>query len=97
MKDTIFALSTVPGLSAIAVFRISGPNAFSVLNMITTGEKPKSRHATLKKIFWENEVVDQCIVIVFEKNESFTGEKTVEIHCHGSIAVIEKMVSVFIK
>ena len=97
MKDTIFALSTVPGISAISVFRISGPNAFSVLNMITTGERPKSRHATLKKIFWENEVVDQCIVIVFEKNESFTGEKTVEIHCHGSIAVNEKMTSVLIK
>ncbi len=35
MKDTIFALSTVPGLSAISVFRISGPNAFFVLKKIT--------------------------------------------------------------
>ena len=51
MKDTIFALSTVPGLSAISVFRISGPNAFSVLEMLTTGKNPKSRYATLKKIF----------------------------------------------
>ena len=97
MKDTIFALSTVPGLSAISVFRISGPNAFSVLEMLTSGEKPKSRYATLKKIFWEGDVVDKCLVITFEKNESFTGEKTVEIHCHGSIAVIEKMTSVLIK
>ena len=94
MKDTIFALSTVPGLSAISIFRISGPNAFSVLKMITSGEKPKSRFATLKKISWEGEVIDRCIIITFEKNESFTGEKTVEIHCHGSIAVIEKIVSI---
>ena len=97
MKDTIFALSTVPGISAISVFRISGPSAFSVLKEITTGEKPKNRLATLKKIFWKGEVVDQCIVIAFRENESFTGEDTVEIHCHGSIAVIEKLASVFME
>ena len=42
MRETIFALSTVPGLSAIAVFRISGPNAFSVLRNITRGNIPKN-------------------------------------------------------
>ena len=97
MKDTIFALSTVPGLSAISVFRISGPNAFLVLKKITTGKRPRSRYATLKKIFWDGEFVDQCIVITFEKNNSFTGEKTLEIHSHGSIAVIEKLTSVLIE
>ena len=77
MKETIFALSTVPGLSAISVFRISGPNAFLVLRNITRGDIPKNRFATLKKIFWEGEVVDKCIVITFKKNESYSGEKTV--------------------
>ena len=94
MKETIFALSTVPGLSAIAVFRISGPSAFSVLKNITKGNLPQNRFATLKKIFWEGEVVDKCIVITFKKNESFSGEKTVEIHCHGSVAIIEKLASI---
>ena len=94
MKETIFALSTVPGLSAIAVFRISGPSAFSVLKNITKGKLPQNRFATLKKIFWEGEVVDKCIVITFKKNESFSGEKTVEIHCHGSVAIIEKLASI---
>ena len=94
MKETIFALSTVPGLSAIAVFRISGPSAFSVLKNITRGNLPQNRFATLKKIFWEGEVVDKCIVITFKKNESFSGEKTVEIHCHGSVAIIEKLASI---
>ena len=94
MKDTIFALSTVPGLSAISVFRISGPNAFTLLRKITRGKLPDTRYATLKKIFWKGEVVDQCLVITFKKNESYSGEKTVEIHCHGSIAIIEKLVSV---
>ena len=94
MKDTIFALSTVPGLSAISVFRISGPNAFPVLRKIIKGKFPDHRYATLKKIIWNGEVVDQCIVITFNRNESYSGENTVEIHCHGSVAVIEKLVSV---
>ncbi len=94
MKDTIFALSTVPGLSAISVFRISGPNAFSVLKKITRARIPENRFASLRKIFWEGEIIDKCIVIVFNKNDSYSGEKTVEIHCHGSIAIINKIASI---
>ena len=97
MTETIFALSTVPGLSAISIIRVSGPSAFSVLRKITSGKIPKSRYACLKKIRWEGEVIDQCIVLTFKKNESYTGEQTVEIHCHGSIAVIEKLVSILIE
>ena len=97
MKETIFALSTVPGLSAISIIRISGPSAFSVLRKITKGKISKSRYACLKKIYWQGEVIDQCIVLTFKKNESYTGEHTVEIHCHGSIAVIEKLVSVLVE
>ena len=94
MKDTIFALSTVPGLSAISVFRISGPNAFFVLKRITKAKLPESRLASLRSIVWEGETIDKCIVIAFNKNESYSGEKTVEIHCHGSIAIINKVASI---
>ena len=94
MKETIFALSTFPGLSAISVFRISGPNAFKVLKKITKGEQPKYRVATLKKLYWAGEIIDQCIVITFDRGESYSGEKTVEIHCHGSIAIIKKLITV---
>ena len=68
MTETIFALSTVPGLSAISVFRISGPQAISVLRKITKGKIPQNRYATLKKIYWQGEVIDQCIIITFKKN-----------------------------
>ena len=47
MKDTIFALSTAPGVSALAVLRISGPNAFSVLKKIIVGKFPDPKIATL--------------------------------------------------
>jgi tRNA modification GTPase len=97
MRDTIFAVSTALGLSAISVLRMSGPSSFSVLEKITVGKFPKTRYATLKRIYWEEEVVDRCLVITFEKNHSYTGENTVEIHCHGSIAIIEKLTSVLLK
>ncbi len=97
MSETIFALSTVPGLSAISIIRVSGPSAFSVLRKITKGTTLRSRYACLKKIVWKGEIIDQCIVLTFKKNESYTGEKTVELHCHGSIAVIEKLVSVLVE
>ena len=97
MKDTIFALSTVPGLSAISVFRISGPNSFVLLKKITKGKFPQNRFAALKKIFWKGELIDNCIVITFNKDNSYSGEETVEIHCHGSIAIIEKIVSVLMQ
>ncbi|MDC3068070.1 tRNA uridine-5-carboxymethylaminomethyl(34) synthesis GTPase MnmE [Paracoccaceae bacterium] len=95
MKETIFALSTVPGVSAISVFRMSGPNSFKILRKLIKGSFPKSRLATLKKLYWNNELVDKCIVITFEKNQSYTGEKMVEFHCHGSYAIIEKVSSIF--
>ena len=69
MTDTIFALSTVPGLSAIAIIRISGPSAFTVLRKITKGKIPRSRYACLKKKHWKGEVIDQWIVFTFKKNE----------------------------
>ncbi len=97
MRETIFALSTAPGLSAISVIRVSGPNAFSVLKKITKGKIPDFRQASFKKIFWKGDVIDQCIVITFKKNESFSGEETVEIHCHGSIAIVEKLISILVE
>ncbi len=97
MKDTIFALSTAPGVSALAVLRISGPNAFSTLEKIITGEFPSPRVATLKKIIWRDEIIDECIVVCFNSASSFTGEQVVELQMHGSQAVIKKISSIFLE
>ena len=61
------------------------------MKKITKAKIPENRLASLRKIIWEQEVIDKCIVIAFNKNESYSGEKTVEIHCHGSIAVIRSI------
>ena len=97
MKDTIFALSTAPGISALAVLRISGPNAFSILKKIIVGDFPAPRVATFKKLIWDGEIIDECIVICFNRGSSFTGEQVVELQTHGSPAVIKKISNIFLE
>ena len=94
IRDTVFALSTAPGKAGIAVIRVSGPNSFSVLKMLVK-TLPKHRVATLRNLKYQNEHLDQAIVICFEKGSSFTGEEMVEYHLHGGQAVISGIFEVF--
>ena len=87
---TIYALSTGPGVSGVAIIRVSGPKASEVIKLLTNGDIPKPRMATLRKINNINtsELIDEGIIIWFPGPESYTGEDMVEIHIHGSKAVI---------
>lgn len=84
--DTIFALASARGKSGIAVMRLSGPMAHEVVAQFC--ELPPARFAALRKLVWRQEVLDQALVIVFEPKASFTGEAVVELHLHGSLAVV---------
>jgi len=88
---TIYALSSGPGISGIAVIRISGLETRKILKKMTTGTFPKPKQAILKKInkIGSNELIDQGIVIWFPGPQSYTGEDMAEFHVHGSRAVIE--------
>ena len=90
---TIYALSSGPGLSGVAVVRVSGPEAKNVIKKLTSGHFPKPRIATLKKInnINTNELIDEGIVIWFPGPKSYTGEDLAEFHVHGSRAVIESI------
>ena len=87
---TIYALSSGPGISGVAIIRISGPEAANIIKSLTGKEIPKPRMATLTKINNINtsELIDEGIIIWFPGPESYTGEDMVEIHIHGSKAVI---------
>ena len=87
---TIYALSSGPGISGVAVIRISGPETKKVISKLTNGYFPKPRIATLKKInkINTNEMIDEGIILWFPGPESYTGEDMVEFHVHGSIAVV---------
>ena len=88
---TIYALSSGPGISGIAVIRISGLETRQVIQKMTTGTFPKPKQAILKKInkIGSNELIDQGIIIWFPGPQSYTGEDMAEFHVHGSRAVIE--------
>ena len=92
---TIFALSSGPGISGVAVIRISGPQTKDVINTITNGFNLKPRIATLKKIveIKSKELIDECILIWFPGPNSYTGEDMAEIHAHGSRAVIQSILN----
>lgn len=88
-KDTIYALSTVFGKSGVAVFRISGDCSRKVIEIFNLQDKFEHKKATFTRIFDEEILIDEVVVIYFQGPNSFTGENVFEIHCHGSIAVIK--------
>lgn len=88
MNDTIFALSSGSPPAAIAVVRISGPNAFGALEALG-GPLPPPRRAALRTLRAANgEVLDQALVLAFPGPASATGEDSCELQCHGGRAVV---------
>ena len=90
---TIYALSSGPGVSGIAVIRISGQETSKAIKLLTGKNVPKPRVATLRKISKINnsELIDEGIILWFPGPESYTGEDMAEIQVHGSKAVIDAL------
>ena len=90
---TIYALSTGPGISGIAIVRVSGEDTKKVIKLLTGAVIPKPRVATLRKINKINtsELIDEGIILWFPGPESYTGEDMAEFHIHGSKAVIDAL------
>ena len=86
MSDTIFALASARGKAGVSIFRISGPTAFEVAGKLC-GDIPKKRGLRVIKDSLANHL-DEALVLVFQHGASFTGEAVVELHCHGSPAVV---------
>jgi len=88
---TIYALSTGPGISGIAVIRVSGKETAKVVKSLTGRDIPKPRIATLRKINNINtsELIDEGIILWFPAPHSYTGEDMAEFHVHGSKSVID--------
>ena len=96
---TIYALSSGPGISGIAVIRVSGKKTAEVVKKLTKSKLPTPRVATLRK-FNKNggkELIDEGVIIWFPAPNSYTGEDLAEFHVHGSRAVIKAMHSAISK
>ena len=89
MVDTIYALATPQGRAGVAVVRISGPDAFLSLNSLCNDIRIKPRKTILCDLYTQEGLhIDRALVLPFKGPHSFTGEDVVELHLHGSIAVI---------
>jgi len=87
---TIFALASARGRAGVAVIRVSGPSAHDAVRQLC-GSLPTARKASLRKILWRDELIDEAIVVTFDEGHSFTGEKSAEFQIHGSVAVIARL------
>lgn len=94
LQSTVYALSTPPGRSAIAVVRITGPACKSIFKSLTNSVKiPKPRYATLRKLYdpKTDKMLDDALVLLFPSPNSYTGEDLLELHLHGGTSVINSV------
>jgi tRNA modification GTPase len=91
MPSTIYALSSGPLPSGVAVIRVSGPDSFAIAGrLLGPAGLPPARQAQLRALKHPGtgQLLDKALVIAFPGPNSFTGEDSVELHCHGSVAVV---------
>ncbi|MGH1464045.1 MAG: tRNA uridine-5-carboxymethylaminomethyl(34) synthesis GTPase MnmE [Cognatishimia sp.] len=94
VQDTIFALATAPGKAGVSVVRVSG-NAVPEVAAALFGALPKPRYAALRVLKdGQGRRLDQALVLYFPKKNSFTGEQVLELHLHGSVAVVNTVLRV---
>jgi tRNA modification GTPase len=97
MNDTICALATAPG-GAIGIIRISGPQALEILSRVFTKDVSAAPANTIHYGHIKNgaEIVDEVMASLFRAPHSYTGEDSVEISCHGSRYILNKVLNLLI-
>ena len=88
--DTIIALSTPPGVAAIAVIRLSGPESRAIIEALTDKKIAwQPRQAVYRTLRDRDQILDDVVLTFWAAPHSYTGEETVEISCHGNPHIIE--------
>jgi tRNA modification GTPase len=103
--NTIAAIATSQTIAAIAVIRVSGSEAFTICNNIFKHHRKnnfnisdaQSHKSYFGNIIDGNEIVDEVLITIFKNPHSFTGEDTVEISCHGSVFIQQKILQLLIE
>ncbi len=103
-QDTIIALATPQGMGAIAIIRLTGPDAIQKVQDLFQPKKGKkeltnvaSHTIHLGNLIDSNRVIDEVLIAIFKNPNSYTGEDVVEINCHGSIYIQQEILQLFIK
>ena len=98
--DTIVALATPPGIGAIGVIRVSGPETFAVMNALFPSkdlQKQTSHTIHVGYLKEENRILDEVVLSLFKSPKSYTGEDVIEISCHGSPFIQENIIKAITK
>ena len=93
MLETIVAPATPYGESSIGVIRISGSKALEIVKLLTKAKVFKNRYAHYRKVYLDNDIIDDVIVTFYKSPNTYTGEDLVEISCHGSVTIIKTIVN----
>ena len=102
-QDTIVALASPSGSGAIAVIRVSGSNAISICKSVFSSvsgkdiSKQKSHTLHLGHIVDGEKVIDQVLLSIFKGTNSYTGENTIEISCHGSTYIQQQIIQLLLR
>ncbi|HRG07591.1 MAG TPA: tRNA uridine-5-carboxymethylaminomethyl(34) synthesis GTPase MnmE [Cyclobacteriaceae bacterium] len=99
LNDTIIALTTPQGISALAVIRLSGVDAIKITDKVFTGKKlaaQPSHTVHFGTIGTSTKIIDEVLVTVFKEPNSFTKENSVEISCHGSPVIVREIIKLFL-
>ncbi|MBI3218370.1 MAG: tRNA uridine-5-carboxymethylaminomethyl(34) synthesis GTPase MnmE [Bacteroidetes bacterium] len=95
IDDTIIALATPPGISALAVIRLSGKNAIEITQQVFKGKnllQQPSHTVHLGGLGEKGRTIDEVMVAIFKEPHSFTKENSVEISCHGSPVIVKEII-----
>jgi len=94
-NDTIVALSTPPGIGALGVVRLSGPQAIAIADALMPGKKLSGKPSHTLHVGWlkhHDVSIDEVVISLFRNPKSFTGEDVVEISCHGSPYILQQTI-----
>ena len=95
---TIVAIATANGIGSISIVRISGANALEIATKISKKTTFQPRLATLSSLYdFNNEVIDEALVLYFKAPFSFTGEDVIEFQCHGGVAIANMLINEALK
>ena len=100
LNDTIVAQSTPQGKGAIGIIRLSGKDSITIVNSLFPSKdlsKVKSHTIHYGNIQYEKSIIDEVLISVFKKPNSYTRENIIEISCHGSDFIIKKILSITVK
>lgn len=100
MTDTIVALATAQGISAIAVIRLSGKNCIELTDRVFKGKKltEQPSHTLHFGTIKDGETtIDEVLISIFREPNSFTKENSIEISCHGSPFIVKEIIKVLLK